>query len=275
VSAHAFVDVATLAVIGVGAGALGSLVGLGGAFVVIPILRMAYLLSPAATAGISLVMVAANAISGSATYLRQGRADVRAAALVSLTGIPASLLGAHLVRSVTPGTFDALYGALLVSFFAILVRHRRSDDVAFVLASGMRERVIIDRTGKTFRYATNLPLVLLAGVALGLVSSFFGVGGGMIFVSVFVGLFKMPPHVSTATSTLAIVLTAPAGIATHGFEHGIMWIYAAPLAVGGLIGGQIGPRLGRRLSARQLLDVLAATVLFAGLTLVLKHVPWR
>ena len=65
-----------LLAVGAAAGILGSLIGLGGGFVVIPVLRLAYGVSPALTAGASLVMVLANAISGSIAYLRQGRVDV-------------------------------------------------------------------------------------------------------------------------------------------------------------------------------------------------------
>ncbi len=259
--------------IGATAGVLGTLVGLGGAFVVIPVLRLVYLLSPAESASISLVMVMANAASGTSAYLRQGRADVRTAVLVAVTGIPASILGAHLVRFASPATFDLLYGALLVTFLSDIVRRRQRRE-AHAPPRGLPERILVDRNGETFRYATSVPLVLASGVALGLVSSFFGVGGGMIFVMVFMGLFRMPPHVVTATSTLTILLTSPAGVAAHAIEHGVTWAFAAPLAIGGLIGGQFGPRIARRLPAHRLLEVLAVTILAAVLALVLKHVPF-
>jgi uncharacterized membrane protein YfcA len=273
VNGHAVVAIATLVAIGVASGILGTLVGLGGAFIVIPVLRLVFLLPPAESAGISLFIVFANTVSGSIAYLRQGRADVRTALLVTMTGIPASLLGAHLVRFASPTTFDLLYGALLTYFFIDIVRRRRLREDSRPPLRGMRERTLVDRSGETFRYGTSVPLVLACGVALGFVSSFFGVGGGIIFVLVFIGLFRMPPHVVAATSTLAILFTSPVGVAAHMFEHGMAWTYAAPLAFGGLIGGQIGPRFARRLPSHRLLDVLAVTILIAALALVIKHIP--
>jgi len=273
VNAHGFVFVATLVAIGLTAGIIGTLVGLGGAFIIIPILRFAYLLSPAETASISLVIVVANALSGSAAYLRQGRADVRTALLVAITGIPASILGAHLVKFASPATFDLLYGALLAYFFIDIIRRRRRRDRAAPPLRGLRERTLVDRSGETFRYGTSTPLILASGVVLGFVSSFFGVGGGTIFVMVFLGLFRMPPHVVTATSTLAILLTSPVGVAAHVVENGVLWAYAIPLAAGGLAGGQVGPRIAGRISSGRLLDVLAVTILVAALILALKHIP--
>ncbi|GAC1541719.1 MAG: hypothetical protein NVS3B16_05670 [Vulcanimicrobiaceae bacterium] len=271
-SAHAAAFIATLVAIGAGAGIVGTLVGLGGGFIVIPILRLAYLLPPAESAGISLVIVLANAVSGSLAYGRQGRVDVRAAVLVALSGVPASIGGAHLVRFASPATFDLLYGALLTYFFVDIVRRRRRRDAPAPLR-GRQERTLVDNTGTTFRYGTSVPLILACGVFLGLVSSFFGVGGGTVFVMVFIGLFGMPPHVVTATSTLAILLTSPVGVATHVYEHGVAWSYAVPLALGGLAGGQIGPRIARRLSSTRLMDVLAVTILIAVFALVFKHIP--
>ena len=83
----------------------------------------------------------------------------------------------------------------------------------------------------------------------------------------------MPPHITSATSTVAILFTAPVGVAAHQLQGDIDWSFAIPLAVGGLVGGQIGPRIARRMTPRQVLLVLALSLLGAALALALKHVP--
>jgi uncharacterized membrane protein YfcA len=268
------VHVVTLVALGTIAGILGTIVGLGGGFVVVPVLRIVYGIAPATTAGISLVMVLANAVSGSFAYLRQRRADARIAGLIAITGIPASVLGTYLVGRVSFGGFDILYGAMLFYFFIDLMRRRRDPKKPPPLpVAGLHERRLVDAYGEEFRYLTSTPLILASGVALGFVSSFFGIGGGIIFVMVFIAMFRMPPHIVTATSTLAILLTSPAGVISHAVAHDIDWAFAVPLAAGGLMGGQLGPRIARRLSSTRLLSVLAMTVLLAALALILKHVP--
>ena len=139
---------------------------------------------------------------------------------------------------------------------------------------GLHERTLVDAYGQEFHVPHEYaPLILACGLALGFVSSFFGIGGGIIFVMVFIAMFRMPPHVVTATSTLAILLTSPAGVISHALAHDIDWAFALPLAAGGLAGGQLGPRIARRLSSPRLLTVLAATILLAAIALAFKHVP--
>ncbi len=265
--------VASLAAIGAVAGVLGSLVGLGGGFIVIPLLRLAFGLAPAETAAISLVMVLANSLGGSIAYLRQRRADVKLALTVAATGIPASLLGAYLVGKVSVEWFDYLYGAMLVYFFIYLMRRRsRPEPTGPIRAPALGEHTLVDARGERFTYATSVPLALICGVFLGFVSSFFGIGGGVIFVVFFIAILRMPAHVVTATSTLAIVLTSPAGVLFQFVEGKIDWSFAIPLAAGGVLGGQLGPVIARRLSAPQILLVLAYSLLAAAAALVLKHV---
>jgi len=267
--------VAVLVVLGMLAGVLGTIVGLGGGFVVIPALRIAYNVAPATTAGVSLVMVLANSISGSVAYFRQRRADARIALLIAATGIPASLLGTYLVRRVSFAGFDLLFGALLVYFFIDIMRRRARKERLGIPVAGLHERRLTDAYGQEFSYLSSTPLVLATGLAFGFASSFFGIGGGIIFVMVFIGVFRMPPHVVTATSTLAILLTAPVGVLSHAYAHDVDWSYALPLAAGGLAGGQIGPPIARRLSSPRLLTVIASTILLAALALVLKHLPFH
>jgi uncharacterized membrane protein YfcA len=261
--------------VGSAAGILGSLVGLGGGFVVIPVLRLFYNVAPALTAGASLVMVLANSVSGSIAYLRQGRADVKLALLVAATGVPACIAGALAVRHVTVAGFDAIYAVLLLLFFVDIMRRRNATKPPALHLPGLRPRTLVDAGGEVFRYAWSPALVLLAGLAIGFISSFFGIGGGIVFLIVFIAVFAMPAHVVTATSILSMLFVAPVGVATHWFEGNIDPTFAVPLALGGLVGGQFGPQIARRLSSPQLLTVLAFAVLATALSLVGRDVLSR
>lgn len=265
--------VVELFLIGTVASVVGTLVGLGGGFVVVPVLRLFYGIAPATTAGVSLFMVLANAVSGSIAYSRQRRADVRAALLVAATGIPFSILGAFLVQRAPPTGFDLPYAALIVYVaLNILRRRNRRVDAAAPQPAYLHERILIDRYGEEFIYYESVPLTLLCGAFLGFAASYFGVGGGIVFIPFFIVLFRMPPHVVTATSTLAILLTSPVGVAIHALHADIDWTLALPLAAGGLVGGQLGPPLARRLSSPRLVTVLAFVLLAAAAALIAKHV---
>jgi len=264
---------AILFAIGVLSGILGTIVGLSGAFVTIPVLRLAFGFPPALTAGVSLVIAFANSVSGAIAYLRDGRVDVKLAVIVAASGIPASVVGAIVVQHVPARGFDFLYAALLVFFFIDVVRrtNRPAAEAPRINLPGTHERVIEDRHGHVFRYRWNVPVALACGLGTGFISSFFGIGGGIIFVIFFISLLGMPPHIVTATSMLAMLLTTPVGVAAHWMEGNIDWQFALPLAAGGIVGGQLGPRIARRISSKRLTVTIAYTVLIAALSLIVKH----
>jgi uncharacterized protein len=239
--------------LGGAAGMLGSLVGLGGGFLAVPILRAVFSIAPVSVSGAALVMVLANALSASFAYVRQRRVDIRAACLIATTGIPTSVLGAILVRYIPALGFDLSYGALLVYLSVDLLR-KKSDPTEHVSL-----------------YRENIPLLLGAGLVMGFSSSFFGIGGGLIVIPTLL-ILRMRTHAVTATSTFAILLTSPIGVIAHNLEHDIDWSLALPLACGGIVGGQIGPRIAQRLSSPRLLTVMAITLIAAAAGLILRHV---
>jgi hypothetical protein len=261
--------------IGTFAGVLGAIIGLGGGFVVIPVLRLAFNVAPAETAAASLVIVLANGASASLAYLRQGRADVKLALLVAVTGIPACIAGAIAVRYASVPGFDILYGLMLIAFFVDVMRRRKGGPPPRIAFPGLRERVLVDAEGKEFRYAWSPAVALWSGLAIGFIASFFGIGGGIVFLIVFIALFGMPPHVVTATSMLVMLLISPVGVATDWLQGSLDLNLAIPLGLGGLVGGQIGPRIARRLSSPQLLTVLAFAVLATALSLIGRHLIAR
>jgi len=244
---------------------------LSGAFVTIPVLRLAFGFPPALTAGVSLVIAFANSVSGSLTYIRHRRADIKLALIVASTGIPSSILGALVVRHVGARGYDFLYAGILVLFFVDVVRRTKGESPPRIALPIGDERVLEDRYGHVFRYRWNVPIALLCGVGVGFISSFFGIGGGIIFVIFFISLLGMPPHIVTATSMVVMLLTTPVGVAVHWLEGNIDWPYALPLAAGGLVGGQLGPRIARRISSSRLTLVIAYSVLLAAVALVGRH----
>jgi hypothetical protein len=227
---------------------------------------------PATASAAALVMVMANSISGSIGYLRDRRVDLKLAGYVALGGIPTSIAGALAVRHVSAPWFDGAYGLVLVYLSIQLARRARTDDTAAFARRGVgSERVLVDARGDVFRYRQNAPLAVLCGLGVGFISSFFGVGGGIIFVGAILPLFEVPAHVLAATSTFTILLTSPPGVVAHALGGAIDWAYALPLALGGLAGGQLGPRAARALSSPQLFMALAVLLFSAALLLALRH----
>jgi uncharacterized membrane protein YfcA len=244
-----------LFVVGVGASMFGSLVGMGGGFVIIPVLRIAFGVSPAVAAGTSLVMVLANTASATVGYWRDGRIDLRFATPFALGAIPGSIVGALAVQHFSPQAFDVAYGCVLVAL-SILIISRRS----------VESREQHERT-----FANNVWAAAACGVGIGFFSSLFGIGGGVVTIPLLLVAARMPPHVVTATTAFVVTATAPVGVITHALGGDVDWPATVPLVLGGIVGGSIGPRIARRVSSPRLITLLACAFIAAALALALRH----
>ena len=248
---------AVLFIAGVAASILGSIVGLGGGFVVVPVMRIFFLAGPSVAAGTSLVYVLANVVGATIGYARQRLVDFKLGWTIAIGAIPASIAGVYVLRFFSPTGFDIAYGGLLVALGVVSIRQRdRLSDP--------------DSVEKPF--ARSLPLAIGAGVLIGLASSIFGIGGGFVMVSVYLVLAGMKPRVISATSSFVVLLTAPFGIAAHAAAGHVSLDLSAPLVLGGLVGGTIGPQIAKRLSSRAIVTLLAVTLFASVALLVARHV---
>ena len=272
---HAAALALELFAFGVLASFLGSVVGLGGGFIAIPILRIVFHLPPALAAGTSLFLVTANVASASVSFLRQGRVDLRLGVTMGLLGIPGSIGGAIVLQHFDPKGFDLLY-ALLLAVFALDLLWRGSPEQRTVSMRKLpwgKERQFYDRlSGETYTYAESLPLVVIAGLATGFLSSFFGIGGGILVVPLLLRVFMLPTHIVSATSHFVILLSSPFGLVAHGLSGDIDWSYALPLAAGAVVGAQFGAETARRLSTPALVRTLAIVLIVAAVSLIAQHV---
>jgi uncharacterized membrane protein YfcA len=143
----------------------------------------------------------------------------------------------------------------------------------FLAVATLRRRAVESRPGgeKTFLH---VPWVAVtAGLVMGIVSSLFGVGGGIIVVPLMLIAARMPPHVAAATSSFVILLSAPVGIIANVVAGDANWLLIAPLALGGLAGGSFGPPIAKRISSPMLINLVIAAFIIGAIGLILKHVP--
>ncbi len=241
------------------ASVFGSMVGLGGGFVLVPILRLFLGFSPADAAGTSLVLIVANSASGAFTYLLQRRVHLKIGWLVAAGGLPGSVLGALLSVRISPLLFDTILAVLLVRIAADMIWNAERR-----LAGRIERDRVAHIKGMSYRAA------LAFGFAVGILSSLFGLGGGIVLVPALLYFSELPAHAISATSHFAILLTSPVGLAVHIVQHDIVGRDVIPLIAGGLLGGPVGARLSLRLNSPQLLVVVAVALVVAAVTLV-----WR
>jgi uncharacterized membrane protein YfcA len=272
-SVHFSPEIAALLVlIGFGVGAFGTLVGAGGGFVLTPILLLLYPHdSPQTLTAISLMAVFFNAASGSAAYARQRRIDFRSGGMFALATLPGAVAGAVVVGTVSRSIFDGIMGAMLAALAVWLLAGER-----WPLPTPTRhleKRVLVDRSGETYTYAVSLRRGALYSLVVGFVSSFLGIGGGVIHVPLLVRALGFPTHIATATSHFVLAVMAGTGSVTHialgSFAHGHGLRRAASLSVGVVAGAQLGARASLRLRGAVIQRLLAASLLVLAARLLL------
>jgi uncharacterized membrane protein YfcA len=264
-----------LGLLGFGVGVFGTLVGAGGGFILTPVLLLLYPSStPALITAISLVVVFFNAGSGSIAYARQGRIDYRSGLVFAACTVPGSVVGVLLADKVSRPTFDVIMGVALTAL-AVWLAQGREEPHGHEQGRGA-PREITDRDGKRYRYRANIKLGAIASVGVGFVSSFLGIGGGVVHVPLLVGVLGFPTHVATATSHFVLAFMAAVATITHvvsgTFHHGLGLRRAAALSVGVVFGAQLGAILSKRLSGRMIQHLLSAGLVLLGVRLILSVV---
>lgn len=268
-----------LAALGVGVGCYGTLIGAGGGFVLMPVLLLLY---PGQNAdlltSISLAVVFFNALSGSEAYALLKRIDYRTGVMFSAATIPGAVLGALNTSYVPRRLFDPIFSILLLlaaAFLAWRPRKRETRGKSMSVVHHKIVRRLVDAHGITYEYDFNWLLGMGISIIVGYVSSFLGIGGGIIHVPALCYLLNFPVHVATATSHFILAIMALTGTVVHilngTFAHGVHRTIA--LAIGVVLGAQIGARLSEKFQGSWIIRSLAVALGIVGLRIL--TVSWQ
>lgn len=230
--------------IGISLGALGG----GGSILAVPALVYAAGQGPKAATTTSLVLVTITALIGIIPHWRAGRVRFTAGALFGLAGVGGSLLGSYWNEAVDPDVLLLAFSALmLVAAYAMWRRLPRSAPASAPPRSvGAAAAPDVDATGApdTTRFdLTTAIKVIVAGSFVGLLTGFFGVGGGFVIVPALVLAlgFTMPEAVGT--SLLVIAVNSTVALTTRLPGGTIEWAVIVPFTIASLIGVFVGSRL--------------------------------
>jgi hypothetical protein len=253
---------ALLVAIGLAVGVFGTIIGAGGGFILTPILLLLYPHdTPQTLSAISLAAVFFNAASGSAAYARQRRIDYRSGIVFAVATLPGAVGGAFVVGLVSRHVFDGIMGGVLALLAVWLLAGDRWMPLP---ARRLEHRELTDRAGERYVYDVSLQRGALYSLAVGFISSFLGISGGVIHVPLLVRALGFPAHLATATSHFVLAVMAGAGTITHigvgSFMHGHGVRRAASLSVGIVIGAQVGAHVSTRLRGRAITLLLAAAL---------------
>lgn len=261
-----------LVAIGLFIGAFGTLIGVAGGFILVPILLFLYPdESPAVITSVTLMVAFFNALSGSIAYFRLKRIDIRSGLFFALTAVPGAIVGAYIIDYLNRDVFQYIFGAvLLIVSLYLLVRPGNKLSGGFLL-KWQASRRITDRQNLVHSYSFNLPLGMVIAFFVGVVAGLLGIGGGIIHVPALTQILGFPIHVATATSHFTVAITTFAAIDTHLIgrtftsDVGVAFV----LSAGAVVGAQFGALLSQRVSGLLIVRLLAAGLAVVALRLLI------
>jgi uncharacterized membrane protein YfcA len=294
---HIYLPIAEMSVniflilgMGAGIGLLSGIFGVGGGFLMTPLLIFIGV-PPAVAVGTEANQIVASSVSGVLAHWRRGNVDIMMGLILLIGGLIGSTFGVYLFALLREiGQVDLFIRLAYVVFLGL---------VGFLMAAESARAILKSRKGParrgklhTHTWLHGLPfkmrfrrsklyisaiLPLTVGVFVGILSAMMGVGGGFIMVPAMIYLLGMPTSVVVGTSLFQIIfVTANATFFQAWLNQTVDVVLAVLLLAGAVIGAQFGTRIGAKLKGEQLRGLLALMVLAVciklGLDLVLQPV---
>jgi uncharacterized membrane protein YfcA len=262
--------------LGAAIGFLSGMFGVGGGFLLTPLLMLSGI--PAAVAvATGANQIVASSVSGTLAQWRRNNVDVRMGAVLIVGGVAGAIIGVFLLKllreagqaglivSLTYVAFLGAIGALMLWESVNAIRRQRAGKTVSARKSGQHSWIhglpFKMRFPRSRLYISAIPPLVIGGL-VGLLASFLGVGGGFIMVPAMIYLLRMPTNVVVGTSIFQIIFVTAIVTLLHAtLNYTLDIVLAFVLVIGGVIGGQFGVRAGQKLRGEQLRALLALMVL--------------
>ncbi|MBK9419525.1 MAG: sulfite exporter TauE/SafE family protein [Flavobacteriales bacterium] len=265
------IHIALYILLGFGVGVLGTLIGAGGGFILLPVLLLLFPdLKPDVLTSISLTVVFINAASGSLAYSRLKRIDYRSGVILALATLPGAIIGAYTTQYIPRKAFDIVLGVVLLAVAAILLLKPGYQAKALAFQDHRAHRTITYREGTTYSYSFNMVTGVAVSFVVGFVSSLLGIGGGIIHVPFLATVLHFPVPIATATSHFILSIMALAGTAAHIAQGNLTlgWPYVITIGAGTVVGAQVGAWASHRIKPAWIIRTLAIALFLVGFRLV-------
>ena len=278
------VNILLIIFIGMLVGGLSGLFGVGGGFLMTPLLIFLGI-PPAVAVGTEAPHVLASSISGAIAHWRRRNVDIKMGFILLLGGIAGSTVGVNIFKILIGfGQIDLIIQLLFIFFlgligFSMLFESARTTIKKYRTTSTIRTKLhqhswlhglpFKMRFHRSKLYISTIP-PLLIGFVVGVLSAMMGVGGGFIMIPAMVYILGMSTNVVVGTSLFQIIfVTANSTFFQSYLNQTVDIVLAALMILGGVIGAQIGARLGSRFRAEYLRGALAFIVLMVCLKIFL------
>jgi uncharacterized membrane protein YfcA len=261
-------------------GFLSGLLGVGGGFLLTPLLIFSGIPPTVAVATVT-TQVVASSTSGALSYFRRNLIDMKLAAVLTVTGVVGTVLGVvtfdalrrlgqiDLIVSLTYVVFLGTVGTLMLWESVTAILNARAGRPAPLRRPGQHNWVhglpFKMRFKRSRLYVSVIPIAAL-GAGIGALGALLGIGGGFLIVPALIYILRVPTNVVIGTSLLQIVGTMSVAAVLHAVtSQSVDAVLALILMVGGVVGAQFGARIGANIRGDQLRALLAILVIGVAL----------
>ncbi len=255
------------------AGLLGSLTGLGGGVIVIPLLTLGFGVDFHYAIGAALVACIATSSGSASAYVKEGITNIRLGMFLEIATTIGAVCGAAIAIFLNSNVIAVIFGLVLV-FTVVMTLRKRGSDHEGVVGSPLAKKLKLygtypmkDGTIKSYTLTNVVPgfsVMWLAGVLSGLL----GIGSGVLKVLAMDSAMKVPFKVSTTTSNFMIGVTAAASAVVYLQRGYIDPGIALPIVIGVLIGSLSGAKLLKRLDVKPLKIIFCCAIFLVAINMI-------
>ena len=254
---------------GIAAGMFGSLLGLGGGLLIVPLLTFGFDLPLREAIGVSLVCVIVTSGASAAVFLERRVANLRLGMVLEMFTAVGALVGGLVAFLVDERVLAGLFAGLLVYVAISLIRPRSGTPAPSPVDPGGAVRsTFLDRLSGPDYQVHRMGPGLAGSIVAGLASALLGIGGGLVKVPVLHLIMGVPLRVATATSNLMIGITASTSAWIYLIRGGIDPYATGPTAVGVFVGATLGSRIAHRVDLRALRLLFTLVLLYTAIQML-------
>jgi uncharacterized protein len=262
------------------AGLLGSLTGLGGGVVVVPVLTLLFHVDIHYAIGASLVSVIATSSGAAAAYVREGYSNIRIGMFLEIATTLGALLGAYLTAKVSTHAIGIIFGIVLL-YSAYASFNKKPAHINSAKRSLLAERLQLKGSlpnaegGKEDYEAQRVPAGFGLMFSAGTLSGLLGIGSGAVKVLAMDQAMGLPFKVSTTTSNFMIGVTAAASAGIYLSRGYIVPGLAMPVMLGVLGGSLMGAKILVRAEVKTLRLIFALVIVALGIEMIVNSITGR
>lgn len=262
------------------AGFIGSLLGIGGAMIVTPIITVAFGFDIKYAIGAGIVVVISTSSGAAISYLKDNVINLRVAMFLEIFTTIGGIIGALLTGILAPWILYILFAALILfSVFNMIKKYKveSKEIITYTKNDYLANKLKLNGTyfdksfNKQIDYKLkNVPLGSAIMLAAGIASGLLGIGSGIFKVIAMDNAMKMPLKPSSATSNLMMGVTAASSAIVYYCNGQILPEIAVPVSLGVLCGAAIGSRLMPKLKPKVLRIIFIPVMLFLSIEMIIK-----